>query len=106
MTVDARCLRCGYDLRESDPPGVCPECGIPVAASLARPPLLRHADRLWVRDQAVGLRLAVVAGASASAPFCAENVAAAAATLFAVAEVSRVARDVAAEGAMVAGGAE
>ena len=74
MTLDVRCRRCGYDLRAGDPAGRCPECGVPVAASLTPPPPLRRANREWVRDQHVGLRLAVAAGASGSALLCVEVV--------------------------------
>lgn len=30
------CRRCGYDLRASDPAGVCPECGRPIQAAQRR----------------------------------------------------------------------
>ena len=74
MNAGVRCLRCGYDLRAGDPAGVCPECGVPVAASLKPPPPLRRANRAWVRDQHVGLRLAVAAGALGLALLCVEVV--------------------------------
>ena len=62
------CRRCGYDLRASDAEGVCPECGLPVAASLGRGPLLRDADEGWVRGQQIGLRLATWGGVGVAGP--------------------------------------
>ena len=67
-----RCLRCGYDLRETDILGLCPECGSPALPSVTRPPLMRYADRAWARDQEVGLWLATAAGVSAATLACVE----------------------------------
>ncbi|HMQ15539.1 MAG TPA: hypothetical protein PKC49_06140 [Phycisphaerae bacterium] len=46
--AELRCPACGYDLRGLPRDGRCPECGGPVAAALAKSPLL-FSDRVWLR---------------------------------------------------------
>jgi hypothetical protein len=45
---DARCIRCGYDLRGHDVGGRCPECGLKTHWSLKAPILLSQYPALWV----------------------------------------------------------
>ena len=45
---DARCIRCGYDLRGHDVGGRCPECGLKAHWSLKAPILLSQYPALWV----------------------------------------------------------
>jgi uncharacterized membrane protein len=45
------CVKCGYDLRGSDPEGTCPECGAPNANSLI-------ADPLWLADSGWAFKIA------------------------------------------------
>ncbi|MEM1013244.1 MAG: hypothetical protein AAGI46_13625 [Planctomycetota bacterium] len=54
-----QCDRCGYDLRATDPDGVCPECGYAVAdsieaAKLPRRPAWRDSDPRWRRRMLAG----------------------------------------------------
>jgi hypothetical protein len=49
------CIRCGYDLAGLKTDGLCPECALPVARSRERVPLLRAADREWLRTVTRGL---------------------------------------------------
>jgi hypothetical protein len=50
------CIRCGYDLSGLGAESLCPECALPAAVSRERSPLLRGADREWLRGVAGGLR--------------------------------------------------
>ena len=52
---DAVCLACGYDLAGLPASGDCPECALPIARSLDRPPLLRGADPGWLQRTHRGL---------------------------------------------------
>ena len=60
---DARCIRCGYDLRGQDVGGRCPECGLKAHWSLRAPVLLSQYPATWVRSVARGVKL--LAGAYA-----------------------------------------
>jgi hypothetical protein len=55
---DARCRRCGYNLRGLNHAGRCPECATPVGLS-CRGDLLRFSDPTWVERLARGARLIV-----------------------------------------------
>ena len=46
---DLACARCGYNLRTLNPADACPECGLPLAESIAPAP------REWVRRQYLGV---------------------------------------------------
>ena len=59
VAADARCLRCGYNLRTLPAGGACPECGAAVTSSL-RGDRLCFSDRTWVESIASGLGLLVV----------------------------------------------
>jgi hypothetical protein len=52
------CIACGYDLQALAPPGLCPECGVPIADSLRAD--LVHADPGYVARLALGAKLAMV----------------------------------------------
>jgi hypothetical protein len=54
---DARCIRCGYDLRGHDVGGRCPECGLKTHWSLKAPILLSQYPALWVAAVARGVKL-------------------------------------------------
>ncbi len=54
---DARCIRCGYDLRGHDVGGRCPECGLKAHWSLKAPILLSQYPALWVAAMARGVKL-------------------------------------------------
>jgi hypothetical protein len=56
------CRRCGYDLRGHEEDGSCPECGLPVAASIGGG-YLAHADPLWVSRLQLGAATGVLAAA-------------------------------------------
>ena len=58
---DARCLRCGYDLRGHDVDGRCPECGLKAHWSLRAPILLSQYPAMWVVAMARGVKLLSVA---------------------------------------------
>lgn len=47
IDLDTHCVSCGYNVRGLTPDHHCPECGIPVGASL-RGELLQFADPRWV----------------------------------------------------------
>ncbi|MEM7807530.1 MAG: hypothetical protein AAF561_05415 [Planctomycetota bacterium] len=54
-----QCDRCGYDLRATDPDGICPECGYAVAdsieaAKLPHRPAWRDSDPRWRRRMLAG----------------------------------------------------
>jgi hypothetical protein len=52
---DFQCIGCGYNLRAQDVKGTCPECGKPVADSLARDGMHRT-DPIWALNMAKGVR--------------------------------------------------
>ena len=54
---DARCIRCGYDLRGHDVDGRCPECGLKAHWSLRAPILLSQYPATWVAAMARGVKL-------------------------------------------------
>ena len=54
---DARCIRCGYDLRGHDVDGRCPECGLKAHWSLRAPILLSQYPAGWVAAMARGVKL-------------------------------------------------
>jgi len=55
------CVCCGYDLTGLPGAGVCPECALPIAKSLARSSLLRGADPAWLARTHRGLSLTAAA---------------------------------------------
>jgi hypothetical protein len=55
--ADARCIRCGYDLRGHDVGGRCPECGLKAHWSLRAPVLLSQYPAGWVAAMARGVKL-------------------------------------------------
>ena len=58
---DARCIRCGYDLRGHDVDGRCPECGLKAHWSLRAPILLSQYPATWVAAMARGVKLLATA---------------------------------------------
>ena len=54
---DAKCIRCGYDLRGHDFGGRCPECGLKAHWSLKAPVLLSQYPAGWVATMARGVKL-------------------------------------------------
>ncbi|MGB7157567.1 MAG: hypothetical protein WBD40_05845 [Tepidisphaeraceae bacterium] len=63
---DARCIRCGYDLRGHDPRehdggGRCPECGLKAHWSLKAPVLLSQYPATWVLAMSRGVKLLAAA---------------------------------------------
>ncbi len=54
---DARCIRCGYDLRGHGVDGRCPECGLKAHWSLRAPILLSQYPAAWVAAMARGVKL-------------------------------------------------
>jgi hypothetical protein len=53
----APCVRCGYDLHGHSAEGVCPECGLAVARSLALGKQLRDSRPAWIASLAWAARL-------------------------------------------------
>jgi len=56
VSIDCLCKRCAYNLRGLPESGRCPECGTPVAMSIAGD-LLCTADPQWVEKVALGLKI-------------------------------------------------
>jgi len=61
IDLDTQCVSCGYNVRGLAPDHRCPECGIPVGASL-RGELLQFADPRWVSRLHLGAVLACGGG--------------------------------------------
>lgn len=60
LNADLPCIKCGYNLRASDPASNCPECGTPLDRSL-QPNLLVLADPVWLKRVISGLGWLLVA---------------------------------------------
>ncbi len=58
ITRDIYCIGCGYNLRNLDPSGACPECGMPIERSL-QTSILRFASPDWLRNIRRGFNLVI-----------------------------------------------
>ena len=65
VTADIACRRCGYNLRGLPVDGRCPDCAMPIAASVRGDDLV-YADPIWIAKLTLGTE-GLIAGWAAAA---------------------------------------